>query len=310
MLLLRRARALKRHLPQAVTGSDHGVHQTRVATRRLREAVPVLTAGVKRAKAAKARRKLRRVTKALGTVRELDVTLHILDELAQRGDVPRNAIEDVRAHVLAERDRRRPLMLERLQKIDGARLERRLALVAGTLQECEGDAWRHALGARIARRAKSLRAAMAEAGRIYAPDGLHQVRIAAKKLRYALELAAETGARAAVPLVRTLKRAQATLGRLHDLQVLLTHVAAVQTQAAGQRPLPRAGLEVMARALEDECRHLHGRYIASMPALTAVCDEGRVLVLAQLASRRPARRPLKMRLDASRGRGRAIGAIR
>src|SRR5918996_5286380 len=98
-LLLRRARALHRHLPGAVTGNDHGLHQARVATRRLREAVPVLTSGVKGTKAAKARRKIRRLTRALGTVRELDVTLHILDELARRPEIPRIALEDVRAHV-------------------------------------------------------------------------------------------------------------------------------------------------------------------------------------------------------------------
>ncbi len=38
----RRARALKRHLPAAIGGDGIGVHQARVASRRLREAVPVL----------------------------------------------------------------------------------------------------------------------------------------------------------------------------------------------------------------------------------------------------------------------------
>ena len=56
-LLAGRARALKQHLPQAVNGSDKGVHQARVASRRLREAVPVLTAGVKGSKAHKALKK-------------------------------------------------------------------------------------------------------------------------------------------------------------------------------------------------------------------------------------------------------------
>ena len=227
-LLLRRARALHRYLPLAVTGSDRGVHQARVATRRLREAVPVLASGVKAAKAAKARRKIRRLTKALGTVRELDVTLHILDELITTGRVPRTAVEDVRAHVLAERDRRRPVMLHRLEKIDPAKLEQRLAQVAGAVQASDSDEWRRALASRVVKRAKGLRVAIAEAGRVYAPDALHKVRIAVKKLRYGLEIAAETGITAASPMVRTLKRTQTTLGRLHDLQVLLTHVAAVQ----------------------------------------------------------------------------------
>ena len=307
-LLLRRTRALHRHLPTAVTGSDHGVHQARVATRRLREAVPVLSAGVKGAKAAKARRKIRRLTKALGTVRELDVTLHVLDELIEKGRVPRAAVEDVRAHVLAERDRRRPVMLERLEKIDAAKLERRLVVVAGALQASGTDEWRRALAARTAKRAKGLREAIAEAGRIYAPDALHKVRIAAKKLRYALEIAAETGVKAASPMVRTLKRTQTTLGRLHDLQVLLTHVAAVQVEAAGQRPQPHAGLEAMAQVLEEECRHLHGRYIAAIPALSEIVEGSRSAIVPQLARPRRVRPALKMGLHAHAPRRRAAGA--
>ena len=46
--------ALKRHLPAAIAGDDIGVHQARVASRRLREAVPVLSTGLKGSKAGKA----------------------------------------------------------------------------------------------------------------------------------------------------------------------------------------------------------------------------------------------------------------
>ena len=45
-LLERRTRALKRYLAAAVKGDGIGVHHARVASRRLREAVPVLTEGL------------------------------------------------------------------------------------------------------------------------------------------------------------------------------------------------------------------------------------------------------------------------
>jgi len=104
LLLEGRAKALKHHLPKAIDGDGIGVHHARVASRRLRELVPVLSEDVKGNKPRKAERKIRRLTRALGAVRELDVTLTALDELAARDTLPRDALEDVRAHVVAERE--------------------------------------------------------------------------------------------------------------------------------------------------------------------------------------------------------------
>ena len=294
-LLQQRARALKRHLPAAVAGDDHAVHQARVATRRLREAVPVLSTGLKQGKVRKAGRKIRRLTRALGGVRELDVTLHLLDELARDGAVPRTALEDVRAHVVAERDRSREVMIARLHDVNADKLQRRLASVAEALEESDDDAWREVLGTRMLKRSRKLRAAIDEAGQMYVPDRLHAVRIAAKKLRYTLELAADSGATTAAPLVRTIKRAQDLLGRLHDLQILQTHVAAVQAGPGTARPGMHQALESVARYVEDACRHLHGRYLGSAGTLRELCEAIPVKVVPQLEKPR-ARRPLKMGL--------------
>src|SRR3954451_4284083 len=117
-LFERRTRALRRQLAAAVAGKDTGVHQARVASRRLREALPVLTKGLQHTKSGKAQRKIRRLTQALGTVRELDVTLHLIDELAESPGVPRAALAEVRALVIEDRERRRAIMLDRLEKVD------------------------------------------------------------------------------------------------------------------------------------------------------------------------------------------------
>jgi CHAD domain-containing protein len=249
---------------------------------------------VKPGKAKKAQGKVRKLTRALGAVRELDVTLTVLNELAARDTLPRLALEEVRAHVVEEREHRRATMLKRLDKVKVEKLDRRLVSVAEALQEAESDRWRDALAARLAKRAKALGAAMTDAGQMYNPESLHRVRIATKKLRYGLEIAAEGGIPIAAPLVRQLKKVQDTLGRLHDLQVLLAHVAAVQALPPG-RELPEGSLGVLARALEDECRHLHGRYISLSPALRATI-EGNRRVVAQLLRPSGRFRSLKMAL--------------
>ena len=294
-LLSRRAAALKRHLPEARDGDHHGVHQARVASRRLREALPVLTADVKGTKSKKALGKIRRLTQALGTVRELDVTLQLLDELTARDTLPRQSLEAVRSHVVSERDRRRAVMLKRLAHVNLDKLDRRLLTAAAVLEASDSQAWRDALGARLLRRSKALTRAIADAGQLYAPEPLHQVRIAAKKLRYAIELANDAGVKSAAQPLRAVKRVQDALGRLHDLQVLQSAISTVQAAPDRAHSLPDGGLQIVSRAVEEECRHLHARYVASMPRLADVVKTVRTIVVPQLAEVRPAP-PLKMAL--------------
>ena len=298
-LLNTRARALKRHLHQAIDGDDRGVHQARVATRRLREAVPVLTTGLKGSKAKKAAKKLRNLTRAMGTVRELDVTVALIDELAASDDLSRAALQDVRLHVEAERKVRREAMLIRLGDVNVEKLGRRLASVSDAVALSTSQAWRQALAGRLVKRAKRLSVRIGEAGQMYAPEQLHQVRIAVKQLRYGLELAGDSGIKAAVALVRELKRVQEVLGRLHDLQVLQTHVAAVQVSAPG-RTAPHQGLAAIAGRIEEQCRILHGKYVAAAPSLLALTTKVRTDVVARLAQTRP----LKMSL--THGHTRAV----
>ena len=300
-LLDRRARALRRHLAAAVAGKESGVHQARVASRRLREALPVLTAGLAHTKGGKARRKVARLTAALGEVRELDVTLLVIDELSERANVPATALSEVRAQVIEDREERRQAMLKRLEHVDTAKLDRRLHAVKHALMQAQPGrhGWRAALAARTARRARRLADAIDEAGQIYAAQALHEVRIAAKKLRYALEIANDSGAASCADAVRALKRVQDTLGRLHDLQILQHYVAAVGAAPRRRRTTPDAALAALSRFVEDECRLLHGRYVAALPALAGVVEIARRDVPARLTARRSAR-AVKMTLAARR----------
>lgn len=301
-LLNTRAKALRRYLPSAIAGDDRGVHQARVASRRLREAVPVLSKGLKHSKSRKAGRKIRRLTQALGSVRELDVTLHLIDELSASDELSRPALQDVRLHVVAERERVRETMLSRIAEVDAEKLGRRLDSVGEAIDADTTGVWRQALAARLLKRTTRLGEAIDTAGQLYAPDHLHEVRIAAKKLRYGLELAADAGIAGASALVRTVKRTQATLGRLHDLQVLQTHVASVQA-APHARAAAHEELGAIAGKIEEQCRLLHGKYVASVPALLDVMAAVRSQTVPRLARQA---QPLKMSLPRRRAATRAI----
>jgi hypothetical protein len=110
-----------------------------------------------------------------------------------------------------------------------------------------------------------------------------------------MELALDAGVKSASAPVRSVKRTQDTLGRLHDLQVLQSHVAAVQAHPS-DRSLPDGGLDIIARSLEDECRHLHARYVATMPKLIDVIEATRAVVVPDLAHRARALKMTKMTL--------------
>ena len=191
-------------------------------------------------------------------------------------------------------------MLKRLGHVNIDKLDRRLRSVGEALETAETDGWRETLGSRLLKRSKALAAALEAAGSLYEQERLHRVRIAAKKLRYAMELAAESGVRSAIGPVRAIKRVQDTLGRLHDLQVLQGYVSASQAEPSTRTP-PDGGLGIIGRMLEDECRHLHARYLASVPAVQQVIETTRTTIVPQLAARsRP--RVLKMHLAPAKRR--------
>ena len=287
VVIRQRARALERSLPGAQKGDVELVHQARVATRRLREAVPLLVPGPR---GRKFERRMRRLTRALGPVRELDVALQTLDELSTAGTVPPGSVARLKQEIRLERARVHAQMCTEVSHVDVERLRRKL---------CSATRKHHVHAshgksrdpkrvlrarARAARRAERLRGAVENAGGIYLPDRLHEVRVAVKKLRYAMEVARELSGSRAVAQIRTLKQVQDLLGRMHDLEVLILRVRGLQ--GSPQAPTLRisANLDHLVRHLETECRQIHGRYVTMRRKLIAICDATERIAVA----RRPA----------------------
>jgi CHAD domain-containing protein len=296
----RRLRAFARHLPRALKGEVRSVHQARVASRRMRELLPVVAAGQPQAgRFRKLQRRVRRATRILGSVREIDVTLGVLDEVA----TDEVAAQGVRRHLERERTERGDRMRRKLDE-RGATLVGHARAVARTLDAAHPDDWREVLSARLRTRAVRLREALERAGAMYGIEALHGVRIAGKKLRYALEVTGESGAASTAQLVTTLKRGQDLLGRLHDLDVVAQHVRIIRASGApsGAAVPPFEALEALLQRLEQDCRQLHARYLRLRASLMRVCDrviDETVPRVRRASERRPARRrPLKMSLGA------------
>ena len=114
---------------------------------------------------------------------------------------------------------------------------------------------------------------MREAGAVYVAERLHLVRIALKKLRYALELKADmAGGRAETPPLRVLRRGQELLGRLHDLQVLIDRVRQMQASSSSPDLTAWRDLDLIVTTLENDSRRLHARYMRQRSALETLCE--------------------------------------
>jgi CHAD domain-containing protein len=273
VLLRQRLVSMLKAMPAVQTGDEISVHQARVASRRLRQALPLLGVRADANALDRAQKRVRRITRALGPVRELDVTLLLLQELAQRSAAPERAIERVRLAVSEERQKRRRDMLDAIKPSKLDKLRKRLVQVAAPRQRpaATGSALAEA-NAQAFRRAGELREAIDHAGGIYLADRLHRVRIAAKKLRYALEIQRELTKSRSTTLVNRLKTQQDLLGRMHDLEILIDRAREVQSNLTPRDRRGMAELKTLIRVLEAECREGHAAYMRERPALLKLCD--------------------------------------
>jgi CHAD domain-containing protein len=257
------------------SGDVRAVHRARVASRRLRELVPVLQLDPESSR--KLGKRLREVTRQLGTARELDALGQLVGELQASKDYPAGALQRVAEDIRARRAGVRAGTDGAVQMDKLRRLSRKLDDAAAALER-EGEGrpgargWRWALEARVARRASRLASAIDSAGAVYLPERLHAVRIAVKKLRYGVELSAEASGAKADSDLRALKRWQDLLGRLHDLQMLLDRVRHLQAALPPSETASRHEQDALLTSLERTCRHLHARYVRVRPAMMALAD--------------------------------------
>lgn len=275
----KRVGAFSRDIERIHNGDVAALHRTRVASRRLRELLPLV--GLDRDEVAKLARRLRRVTRRLGTVRELDVLMLAVRELAGKRGYPPMALREVDVAVAAARSFARVRLETKLPVAKLRRLVRRLERAVGQSQSKrergsarggESDSkqpWLWALDARSIRRATKLKSSIDATSALYVPEQLHQVRIDLKKLRYTEELRAEARGRGKTD-VAALKAAQDILGRLHDREVLIARARDVQSVLSVSHLMAWHQLGLLVSALDQDCRRLHGKYLRRRAHLVAI----------------------------------------
>lgn len=263
-----------RHEPGTRVGEDiEELHDMRVATRRMRAALRVFRDYIDREPVIEG---LRATGRTLGAVRDLDVfwehTQRTIDTLppAQRdGLVPLRAAWETeygkaRAELLAFLDSERYAQFK--ARFD--RYLRSLEVIAGPRLNRKGEAVpyrvRHVAPLVIHRRVVAFQAYDEWVTLTHVPPArLHRLRIAAKRLRYALEFFQEILPPEAGTLIDELKTLQDHLGALQDAVVATGLLRDFLTRGAWgeakgikpEQPIAAPGVEAYLAAREAELEH-------------------------------------------------------
>jgi CHAD domain-containing protein len=125
-LLRQRVQAVFRHLPGALAGNEERLHQMRIAARRLRVALPLLSRRADGRRVRRALRTLRDLTRTPGPSRDLDVMCSLAEDRWKNAGPLTPEGRLLRRRLLAARGRSRRQMAEALLDLEIARLRRDL----------------------------------------------------------------------------------------------------------------------------------------------------------------------------------------
>lgn len=242
----------------AASGTDaDAVHDMRVASRRIREALRVF-APVYRRQAVKAMDDMARaVTRALGTVRDADVLIGALERFASKAED--DAERAVLGYLIGYRRGLREAELERMRRrLDGLDLADQRRRFDRALRETRRMPEAEMPLARMSREVtgERLDEFFGHLPAALVPENIeaqHSMRIAGKHLRYAVEtLAPCVDPERYADLHAALVQYQDVLGEMHDCDVWTAYVIEVGlTSEAARAGLDRGGVGAL---LEDISR--------------------------------------------------------
>lgn len=275
--------------PQRALDDAETVHQLRVATRRADAALRLFAPLLPRRRRRKVQKALRRLRRAAGAVRDCDV--HLAQAAERRQAIPAALARRLHRH------RRQALKrLRKLRRRERRRLKRRVRKLLARL------AWRQkapppGYAAWCLARCDLL------AQRLFTwaeqksadDDALHQLRIAGKRLRYALELVAPALTGPSVQqMLAALHTLQDRLGRLCDQRAAVMHLTEAEGSAsdAATRHAFAAERKAQERRLAAQRRALFRWWTAARQRRLAqlwqkVRDEGVRRVFPARRRRRP-----------------------
>jgi CHAD domain-containing protein len=285
--LLERVHELNLHIAGVREAADiEFVHQMRVASRRLRAAMGLFEEALNLKPFKKA---IKRITGDLGDARDLDVQISFLEKYLQKLSDPvyapgikrialrlRQQRETVQAHVIEALDR-----LEKSAALEEMSQKMRETLVQARLRGSSSDAagLRIVAATEIDVRLQELLSYEPCVNNAASVDQHHQMRIAAKKLRYTMEIFASLFPPALTGYLDNVKEVQKILGDIHDSDVWVLMLPAFIAEEnrrtkeyfGNLRPMKKLlkGMEYLRGERADNRAQLHTQFMALWERLVA-----------------------------------------
>lgn len=235
-LILERVQEMAKFEAGTRKGEDlEALHDMRVWSRRLREAFEIFAFCFPEKIYNKLYDRVRQVTKTLGKAREADVAVQFFTQLysTAQDQVERFALEDALSRLVETQTHERARMQSKLdRKVRPSTLPEELTLAFERLAAQPASRQRGPRTAlRLARTLllQRLRAVFAMRQALTGEDdvaGLHNLRIAVKKLRYALETLDFAAGSEVEANLKFFKKLQTALGEIHDRDVFIAEVKA------------------------------------------------------------------------------------
>ena len=223
-----------------------GVHSMRVSSRRLRSALRDFTPYLHKRPLTSAGKKLKRVADTLGAVRDLDVALMALAEIKKEAPA---ALVDGLAEFIQAREALREQAREQLKAVlekDLPQLDTQFVASLEGAAAPRGSTKRNAtpqpeltfeaMGRKvILERLREFEKASAGLFKPLDVDALHDMRIAVKRLRYAIELFQKCWPRSTSGFADRAAHIQTALGDLHDCDVWIQNLGKHINRARKQK---------------------------------------------------------------------------
>ncbi len=242
---------------QAVLETDdpEAIHKMRVTTRRLQASLDLLQENGDEFHVRKIKKRLRKWRRSLSRVRNYDVFLSLIEQERparnaahkRRFELLKSILHDRRAHIA---QKSRAFLQGAIIDDLAARLGITLidpppdSPLAESIEHTDGEATIEAarglkfdekktiirITERLEQRLGEFQALAAQAHPTTDPDELHQLRIAAKRLRYLLETISEMGFGSATQALAWLRALQDRIGDWHDLEAMEEEILSITTR--------------------------------------------------------------------------------